>query len=102
MQHAAARCRNKKKAEAAAREIARAVGSKSTVPCYTADLASLDETKALAHQVAKDHPSLDILVNNAGEVLPAPCQPCILQCQLEVGRRAWLLACKADMTDLPY
>ena len=59
-------CRNQKKAEAAAKEVARAGGSKNTVPFYAADLASLDETKALAQQVQKDHPSLDILVNNAG------------------------------------
>ncbi|CAL5223777.1 g6342 [Coccomyxa viridis] len=58
--------RNQKKAEAAAKEVARAGGSKNTVRFYAADLASLDETKALAQQVQRDHPSLDILVNNAG------------------------------------
>ena len=73
-------CRNQKKAEAAAKEVARAGGSKNTVPFYAADLASLDETKALAQQVQKDHPSLDILVNNAGGTLLAPC-PRFLACQ---------------------
>ena len=59
------------KAEVAAKEVARAAGSKSTVPFYAADLASLDETKGLAQKIQKDHPSLNILVNNAGEFLLA-------------------------------
>jgi NAD(P)-dependent dehydrogenase (short-subunit alcohol dehydrogenase family) len=33
---------------------------------YNADLSSLDDIRALASQVFKDHPTLDVLVNNAG------------------------------------
>jgi NAD(P)-dependent dehydrogenase (short-subunit alcohol dehydrogenase family) len=33
---------------------------------YVADLASLDDVRALAERVAKDHDRLDVLVNNAG------------------------------------
>ena len=69
--------RNQKKAEAAAKEVSRAGGNKSNVQSYAADLSSLDQTKALAQQVQKDHPSVDVMVNNAGNArythMPAYC-----------------------------
>jgi NAD(P)-dependent dehydrogenase (short-subunit alcohol dehydrogenase family) len=37
---------------------------------YKADLASLDETKALADAILADYDRLDVLVNNAGVLLP--------------------------------
>jgi NAD(P)-dependent dehydrogenase (short-subunit alcohol dehydrogenase family) len=46
-----------------AREVAAEVGSDQV---YLADLASLDEVRRLASEVARDHESLDVLVSNAG------------------------------------
>jgi len=36
---------------------------------YTADFASLDEVRALAAALLRDHPRIDVLVNNAGAAL---------------------------------
>ena len=60
-------CRTQKKAEAAAKEVSRAGGNKGNVQSYAADLSSLDQTKALAQQIQKDHPTVDVMLNNAGE-----------------------------------
>ena len=68
--------RNQKKAEAAAKEVSRAGGNKSNVQSYAADLSSLDQTKALAQQIQKDHPSVDVMLNNAGEALTYSAFPC--------------------------
>jgi NAD(P)-dependent dehydrogenase (short-subunit alcohol dehydrogenase family) len=46
-----------------AREVAQEVGSEHV---YLADLASLDEVRRLAAEVADDHDALDVLVSNAG------------------------------------
>ena len=59
--------RTQKKAEAAAKEVSRAGGNKGNVQSYAADLSSLDQTKALAQQIQKDHPTVDVMLNNAGE-----------------------------------
>lgn len=58
--------RNQKKAEAAAKEVARAGGNRGHVHAYAADLSSLNQTKGLAQQIQRDHPTFDILLNNAG------------------------------------
>ena len=68
--------RNQKKAEAAAKEVSRAGGNKSNVQSYAADLSSLDQTKALAQQIQKDHPSVDVMLNNAGEASTYSAFPC--------------------------
>ncbi len=46
-----------------AREVAAEAGSDQV---YLADLASLDEVRRLASEVARDHESLDVFVSNAG------------------------------------
>ena len=38
---------------------------------YAADLSSLNQTKGLAQQIQRDHPSFDILLNNAGAAFPS-------------------------------
>ena len=80
--------RSQKKAEAAAKEVSRAGGNKSNVQSYAADLSSLDQTKALAQHIQKDHPSVDILLNNAGtyhicsgvRIMHQDCQAAFLPC----------------------
>ena len=47
-------------------EIKAATGGEGQVRGYLADLASLDEVRNLAEQVAKAEPRLDVLVSNAG------------------------------------
>jgi NAD(P)-dependent dehydrogenase (short-subunit alcohol dehydrogenase family) len=56
--------RNREKSETALAEI-RAAGSKDA-ELYLADLASLDEVRRLAGEVAAGHGRLDVLLNNAG------------------------------------
>ena len=48
---------------ARAEEVAERIGAGAV---YVADLASLDEVRRLAAEVAGDHPALHVLVNNAG------------------------------------
>ena len=57
--------RDDERGAATLREIRDATGNER-LAWYRADLASLDEVRQLAKQVAADHPRLDALVNNAG------------------------------------
>lgn len=57
--------RSAEKAEKAAADISQATGS-TTVEAFHADLSSLKQTRQLAEDVKKAHPSIDVLVNNAG------------------------------------
>jgi NAD(P)-dependent dehydrogenase (short-subunit alcohol dehydrogenase family) len=59
--------RDRKKGEAVLEEV-RAAGSKDA-QLYVADLASLDEVRRLADEVAARETRLDVLVNNAGVAL---------------------------------
>ena len=58
--------RNAEKAEKAAEDIRKATGSNS-VEAYHGDLSSLQQTRQLAEDVKKRHPSIDVLINNAGK-----------------------------------
>jgi NAD(P)-dependent dehydrogenase (short-subunit alcohol dehydrogenase family) len=52
---------------ARANELAEQLGSRA----YTADLASLQEVRALADEITADEPTLDTLINNAGVAMSA-------------------------------
>lgn len=57
--------RNPQKGEAVLAEIREETGN-ARLLYYNADLASLEEVRRLAGEVASAHPRLDVLVNNAG------------------------------------
>ncbi len=57
--------RSEKKGKAALSEIAKATAS-SRLEYYNANLASLDEVRAMAESILSKHDKLDILINNAG------------------------------------
>ena len=61
--------RNASKAEGVKQEIAKAAGNTDT-DHVVADLASLQQTRALAETFKRRHPRLDALINNAGVFLP--------------------------------
>src|SRR5690606_4436564 len=56
--------RNRERGEAVMREIEDA--GRGSAVFYRADLASLDEVRALADTIAANHDRLDLLINNAG------------------------------------
>lgn len=56
--------RNLERGEAVVRQVEQ--GGRGSAVFYAADLASLDEVRRLARQIASDHDRLDVLVNNAG------------------------------------
>ena len=61
--------RDANKAEALAREIATLTGN-NTTEYVVGDLASLQQTRALAERFKSRHSRLDVLINNAGVFLP--------------------------------
>lgn len=60
--------RDARKGEALIAEL-KAEGAKGRLEFYRADLASLDEVRAMAKDVLARHPRLDVLINNAGVFL---------------------------------
>jgi NAD(P)-dependent dehydrogenase (short-subunit alcohol dehydrogenase family) len=60
-------CRNKKRGDAARRDIAKKTGNES-VDLLLCDLSSLDEVRMLAAEVRNRYGILYVLVNNAGLV----------------------------------
>jgi NAD(P)-dependent dehydrogenase (short-subunit alcohol dehydrogenase family) len=59
--------RNQERGQSVVDEIAKE--GQGTARFYAADLASLDETRALAQTILRDYDRLDVLVNNAGILL---------------------------------
>jgi NAD(P)-dependent dehydrogenase (short-subunit alcohol dehydrogenase family) len=57
--------RSEKKGKVVLSEIAKAAGN-SKLEYYNADLASLDEVRAMAESILSKHKKLDLLINNAG------------------------------------
>lgn len=52
-------------------EKTRALAHELGVECHVADFARLDDVRALAETLAREHPRIDVLANNAGGIMGA-------------------------------